>query len=171
MERLAGADPAEVPPLDPRPPGRSPGHGPRSGNRTSAFMAADAGTMFSLPRTNPRPEGSIQSASMGHYTLIMSADGQRQGSPMGTFPGCSWRGSRTEAVRTQRRELILGRSLSRSSCAKLGHFQHERRHPARADGGCGTQMDRLFHAACFSLVLRGRARSARSVASARGGSC
>ena len=40
--------PQSVPPLDPRPPGRSPGHGPRSGTGPR-FHGADAGSLLPSP--------------------------------------------------------------------------------------------------------------------------
>ena len=64
--------------------------------------------LCSLPRTNPGRRRQYKRVN-GPYTLIMSCDGERQTALREPSPAACWPGSRTEAVRTQRRELSLGR--------------------------------------------------------------
>ena len=95
--------------------------------------------LCSLPRTNPGRRKEYVRRN-GPYTLVMSAGGLNK-LPYGNLPRLLMAWVSTEAVRTRRRELILGRSLSEFMRA-VGIFD---------DGGAirrrlRTQMDRLFHA-------------------------
>ena len=67
-------------------------------------------TLCSLPRSNPGKKREYVRRN-GPYTLVMYA-GVNQRLPYGTLPRLlmSWLSS--EAVRTQRREIVLGDSLS-----------------------------------------------------------
>ena len=67
-------------------------------------------TLCSLPRTNPGRRIQYKRVN-GPYTLIMTATGNAK-LPYGNLPRLLMAWVSTEAVRTQRRELILGRSLS-----------------------------------------------------------
>ena len=96
-------------------------------------------SLCSLPRTNPGRRKEYVRRN-GPYTLVMSAGGLNR-LPFGNLPRLLLAWVSTEAVRTQRRELILGQSLSEFMRA-VGIFD---------DGGAirrrlRTQMDRLFHA-------------------------
>ena len=73
------------------------------------FMARTM-ALCSLPRSNP---GNITQymRKNGPYTLVMSATGINK-LPFGNLPRLLLAWVCTEAVRTQSRELILGRSLS-----------------------------------------------------------
>ena len=62
----------------------------------------------------------------GPYTLVMSAVGENGRLPYGNLPRLLLAWVSTEAVRTQRRELILGRSLS-EFMRKLGPGERRRR--------------------------------------------
>ena len=66
--------------------------------------------LCSLPRTNPGPRYRYVRRN-GPYTLVMSATGLNK-LPFGNLPRLLLAWVCTEAVRTQRRELFLGRSLS-----------------------------------------------------------
>ena len=66
--------------------------------------------LCSLPRTNPGRRIQYKRVN-GPYTLIMTATGTAK-LPYGNLPRLLMAWVSTEAVRTQRRELILGRSLS-----------------------------------------------------------
>ena len=66
--------------------------------------------LCSLPRTNPGRRIQYKRVN-GPYTLIMTATGNAK-LPYGNLPRLLMAWVSTEAVRTQRRELILGRSLS-----------------------------------------------------------
>ncbi len=95
--------------------------------------------LCSLPRTNPGRRKEYVRRN-GPYTLVMSAGGLNR-LPFGNLPRLLLAWVSTEAVRTQRRELLLGQSLSEFMRA-VGIFD---------DGGAirrrlRTQMDRLFHA-------------------------
>ena len=112
--------------------------------------------LCSLPRTNPGRRQQYKRVN-GPFTLIMSATGSAR-LPYGNLPRLLLAWVSTEAVRTQRRELILGRSLS-EFMRTVGVYD---------DGGSmrrrlRTQMDRLFHAA-VSLSYEDE-RGARSMAS------
>ena len=66
--------------------------------------------LCSLPRTNPGRRIQYKRVNRP-YTLIMTATGNAK-LPYGNLPRLLMAWVSTEAVRTQRRELILGRSLS-----------------------------------------------------------
>ena len=66
--------------------------------------------LCSLPRTNPGRRKEYKRVN-GPYTLYMTAGGGNR-LPYGNLPRLLLAWVSTEAVRTQRRELILGRSLS-----------------------------------------------------------
>ena len=96
--------------------------------------------LCSLPRTNPGRRRQYKRVN-GPYTLIMSATGTVR-LPYGNLPRLLLAWVSTEAVRTQRRELILGRSLSEFMRA-VGIFNDSGAMRRRLR----TQMDRLFHSA------------------------
>ena len=66
--------------------------------------------LCSLPRTNPRQRTQYVRRN-GPYTLVMSATGYPARLPYGNIPRLLLAWVCTEAVRTQSRELVLGRSL------------------------------------------------------------
>ena len=66
--------------------------------------------LCSLPRTNPGNRHQYKRVN-GHYTLYMTAGGGCK-LPYGSLPRLLMAWISTEAVRTQNRELVLGRSLS-----------------------------------------------------------
>ena len=93
--------------------------------------------LCALPRTNPGRRKEYVRAN-GPYTLVMTA-GYNNRLPYGNLPRLLLAWISTEAVRTQRRTLILGRSLS-EFMRKVGIFD---------DGGAmrrrlRSQIDRLF---------------------------
>ena len=96
--------------------------------------------LCSLPRTNPGRRLRYVRRN-GPYTLVMSAGGLNK-LPYGNLPRLLLAWVSTEAVRTQRRELILGRSLS--------EFMRKLRLPTDGGGTWGArtrlrnQMRRLF---------------------------
>ena len=96
--------------------------------------------LCSLPRTNPGRRRQYKRVN-GPYTLIMSATGNAR-LPYGNLPRLLLAWVSTEAVRTQRRELSLGRSLSEFMRA-VGIFNDSGAMRRRLR----TQMDRLFHSA------------------------
>ena len=95
--------------------------------------------LCSLPRTNPGNRLQYKRQN-GPYTLIMFSSGDTK-LPFGNLPRLLLAWVCTEAVRTQSRELVLGRSLSKFM-RKLGVYS--------SAGGVATrlrnQMDRLFNA-------------------------
>ena len=98
--------------------------------------------LCSLPRTNPGRRKEYKRVN-GPYTLYMIAGGGKR-LPYGNLPRLLLAWICTEAVRTQRRELILGRSLS-EFMRKLDIY-------STSGGAWGirtrlrNQMDRLFNA-------------------------
>ena len=86
-------------------------------------------TLCSLPRTNPGDRKEYVRRN-GPYTLGMSA-GINNKLPYGNIPRLLLAWVCTEAVRTQCRELVLGR-LGCGVHAQAGHLQHQRReiHPS-----------------------------------------
>ena len=78
--------------------------------RDLGFMARLL-TLCSLPRTNPGQRYRYVRRN-GPYTLVMSATGMNK-LPFGNLPRLLLAWVCTEAVRTQSRELVLGRSLSK----------------------------------------------------------
>ena len=96
--------------------------------------------LCSLPRTNPGDRLQFRRVN-GPYKLIMTATGDAK-LPYGTLPRLLLAWVCTEAVRTQSRELILGRSLY-EFMRKLG--MDDRSGGARGDRTrLRNQMDRLF---------------------------
>ena len=97
--------------------------------------------LCSLPRTNPGRRIQYKRVN-GPYTLIMTATGNAK-LPYGNLPRLLMAWISTEAVRTQRRELILGRSLS--------EFMRKLDINSTSGGTRGertrlrNQMKRLFH--------------------------
>ena len=95
--------------------------------------------LCSLPRTNPGDRIRYIRQN-GPYTLVMTAGGKSK-LPFGNFPRLLLAWVCTEAVRTQSRELVLGKSLSKFMRA-LGVYS--------SSGGTQTrlrnQMRRLFNA-------------------------
>ena len=111
--------------------------------------------LCSLPRTNPGDRFRYVRRN-GPYTLVMSATALNK-LPFGTFPRLILAWVCTEAVRTQSRELVLGRSLS-EFMRKLG---------INSDSGGNrgeltrlrNQMKRLFRCT-VSLVYEDKNRDA-----------
>ena len=105
------------------------------------FMARTM-ALCSLPRTNPGNRKEYVRRN-GPYTLVMSAGGLNK-LPFGNYPRLLLAWASTEAVRTQSRELVLGRSLA-EFMRTLGIY-----HNSGGRGGAQTrlrnQMDRLFSA-------------------------
>ena len=98
--------------------------------------------LCSLPRTNPGNRIRYIREN-GPYTLVMTAGGKSK-LPFGNFPRLLLAWASTEVVRTQSRELVLGRSLA-EFMRTLGVY-----HNSGGRGGVQTrlrnQMDRLFNA-------------------------
>ena len=103
--------------------------------------------LCSLPRTNPGDRKEYIRRN-GPYALVMSAGGLNK-LPYGNLPRLLLAWVCTEAVRTQNRELVLGRSLY--------EFMHKLGMNSHSGGTRGdrtrlrNQMDRLF-AAQVSLI-------------------
>ena len=104
--------------------------------------------LCSLPRTNPKDRLQYVRRN-GPYTLTMTASSAGVKLPFGTLPRLLLAWVCSEAVRTQNRELVLGRSLY-EFMGKLGLKDH-------SGGAHGerkrlkNQMRRLFHCS-VSLV-------------------
>lgn len=98
--------------------------------------------LCALPRTNPRRRKEYRRVN-GPYTLYMIAGGGKR-LPYGNLPRILLAWICTEAVRTRRRELILGRSLS-EFMRKLG-MESEGGGEWGARTRLRNQMDRLFNA-------------------------
>ena len=125
------------------------------------FMARTM-ALCSLPRTNPGNRKEYVRRN-GPYTLVMSAGGLNK-LPFGNFPRLLLAWVSTEAVRTQSREIVLGKSLSEFMRKLDIHTQSGGR------GGVRTrlrnQMRRLFHCT-VSLIYedeRGTASASSLVA-------
>ena len=86
--------------------------------------------LCSLPRTNPGRRYRYVRRN-GPYTLVMSATGINK-LPFGNLPRLLLAWVCTEAVRTQSRELVLGRSLSKFM-RTLGIGSDKRREPGGTD--------------------------------------
>ena len=96
--------------------------------------------LCSLPRTNPRDRKEYVRRN-GPYALVMTAGGLNK-LPYGILPRLLLAWVYSEAVRTQRRELVLGRSLY-EFMQKLGMNSHSG--GARGDRTrLRNQMTRLF---------------------------
>ena len=114
-------------------------------NRLVAASEADPAMGFmarllalcSLPRTNPGNRKEYKRAN-GPYTLYMTATAGNK-LPYGSFPRLILSWLCTEAVKTQSREIILGRSLSKFM-AKLDITSTD----GRTQASIRKQMTRLF---------------------------
>ena len=118
------------------------------------FMARTM-ALCSLPRTNPGNRLQYKRVN-GRYKLIMTATGDHK-LPYGNLPRLLMAWVSTEAVRTQSRELVLGRSLSEFMRA-LGIYNSGGNPQTRLR----NQMRRLFHCT-VSADLRGRARRGQRI--------
>ena len=96
-------------------------------------------TLCSLPRTNPGNRKEYKRVN-GPFTLYMVAGGGNK-LPYGNLPRLILAWVSTEAVRTQSRELVLGKSLS-EFMRTLGIYSSGGRDRTRLR----NQMDRLFNA-------------------------
>ena len=112
--------------------------GASEANADLGFMARLL-ALCSLPRTNPGTQQQYKRVN-GPYTLYMTATGSAK-LPYGNIPRLLLAWITTEAVRTQRRELVLGDSLS-AFTRRIGLES--------SSGGARIrlrhQMDRLFKA-------------------------
>ena len=99
-------------------------------------------SLCSLPRTNPGDRTQYKRTN-GPYTLYMIAGGGKQ-LPYGSLPRLILSWVCTEAVRTQSRELVLGRSLSKFM-RKLG-IEPVGGGPTGGRTRLRNQMKRLFSA-------------------------
>ena len=102
------------------------------------FMARTM-ALCSLPRTNPGDRLQYVRVN-GPYTLVMSAGGLHK-LPYGNLPRLILAWVSTEAVRTQSREIVLGKSFS-EFMRSLGIYSGGGRNRTRLR----NQMDRLFNA-------------------------
>ena len=98
--------------------------------------------LCSLPRTNPGNRLRYVRQN-GPYTLVMTAGGKTN-LPFGSAPRLLLAWVSTEAVRTQSREIVLGRSLS-EFMRKLG-MQDDSGSPRGDRTRLRNQMRRLFNA-------------------------
>ena len=116
--------------------------------------------LCSLPRTNPGNQHRYVRRN-GPYTLVMSATGLHK-LPFGNLPRLILAWLCTEAVKTQSRELILGRSLA-EFMRTLGVY-----HNSGGRGGVQTrlrnQMNRLF-GCTVSLIYEDESGFARVTSS------
>ena len=120
------------------------------------FMARTM-ALCSLPRSNPGNQTQYVRQN-GPYTLVMSAAGLHK-LPFGTNPRLILAWVCTEAVRTQSRELVLGRSLS-AFMRKLGISSTDGRGQARLR----NQMKRLFNCSVqLNYTAAGRETSATAL--------
>ena len=97
--------------------------------------------LCSLPRTNPGDRLQFKRAN-GPYKLIMTATGDAK-LPYGTLPRLLLAWVCTEAVRTQNRELVLGRSLY-AFMQKLGILSSDSGGVTGIRTRLRNQMQRLF---------------------------
>ena len=102
------------------------------------FMARTM-ALCSLPRTNPGDRLRYVRVN-GPYTLVMNAGGLHK-LPYGNLPRLILAWVSTEAVRTQSREIVLGKSFS-EFMRTLGIYSSGGRDRTRLR----NQMDRLFNA-------------------------
>ena len=112
----------------------------REGRGRGCWVHGAAARACSLPRANPGNRKEFIRRN-GPYTLVMTAGGLNK-LPYGNLPRRLLAWVTTEAVRTQRRELVLGRSIA-DFMRSLGVY-----HDSGGRGGVQTrlrnQMDRLF---------------------------
>ena len=116
--------------------------------------------LCSLPRANPGTQKEYKRVN-GPYTLAMTA-GVNTKLPFGNLPRLLLAWICTEAVRTQSRELVLGRSLS-DFMGKLG-MAPVGGGPTGARTRLRNQMRRLFQ--CHVQLIREHERGAQFVSSA-----
>ena len=116
--------------------------------------------LCSLPRANPGTQREYKRVN-GPYTLAMTA-GVNTKLPFGNLPRLLLAWICTEAVRTQSRELVLGRSLS-DFMGKLG-MAPVGGGPTGARTRLRNQMRRLFQ--CHVQLIREHERGAQFVSSA-----
>ena len=107
--------------------------------------------LCSLPRSNPGNRHQYKRVN-GPYKLVMTAIGDHK-LPFGTNPRLILAWVCTEAVRTQSRDIVLGRSLS-EFMRKLGISSTDGRGQARLR----NQMERLFSCSVSIKPRCGRAR-------------
>ena len=119
------------------------------------FMARTM-ALCSLPRSNPGNRLQYRRVN-GPYTLIMTATGKHK-LPFGNLPRLLLAWISTEAVRTQSRVLVLGRSLSEFMRA-LGVYDSSGRTQTRLR----NQMKRLFGCS-VSLIYEAAQREATATA-------
>ena len=112
--------------------------------------------LCSLPRTNPGNQAQYVRRN-GPYTLVMSVAGINK-LPFGTNPRLILAWVCTEAVRTQSRDIVLGRSLS-EFMRKLGISSTDGRGQARLR----NQMERLFSCS-VSMIYKDDNRQASAFA-------
>ena len=119
--------------------------------------------LCSLPRTNPGNRKEYKRVN-GPYTLYMIAGGGNK-LPFGNLPRLLLAWICTEAVRTQSRELVLGRSLS-EFMRRLNILSSDSGGVTGVRTRIRNQIDRLFHSQ-ISLVYedeRGKESSSSLVA-------
>ena len=114
--------------------------------------------LCSLPRTNPGDRLQFKRAN-GPYKLIMTATGDAK-LPYGTLPRLLLVWVCTEAVRTQNRELVLGRSLY-EFMQKLGILSSDSGGVTGIRTRLRNQMQRLF--GCTVSLLYEDARVATTM--------
>ena len=108
--------------------------------------------LCSLPRTNPRDRKEYVRRN-GPYALVMTAGGLNK-LPYGILPRLLLAWVCSEAVRTQRRELVLGRSLY-EFMRKLG--MDDRSGSARGNRTrLKNQMSRLFSTTVALIYVDGQ---------------
>ena len=113
--------------------------------------------LCSLPRSNPGNQTQYVRQN-GPYTLVMSVVGLHK-LPFGTNPRLILAWVCTEAVRTQSRDIVLGRSLS-EFMRKLGISSTDGRGQARLR----NQMKRLFNCSVqLNYTAAGRETSASAL--------
>ena len=113
--------------------------------------------LCSLPRSNPGNQTQYVRQN-GPYTLVMSVVGLHK-LPFGTNPRLILAWVCTEAVRTQSRDIVLGRSLS-EFMRKLGISSTDGRGQARLR----NQMTRLFNCSVqLNYTAEGRETSATAL--------
>ena len=128
-------------------------------NEADADLGFMARTMAlcSLPRSNPGNQTQYVRQN-GPYTLVMSVVGLHK-LPFGTNPRLILAWVCTEAVRTQSRDIVLGRSLS-EFMRKLGISSTDGRGQARLR----NQMNRLFNCSVqLNYTAEGRETSATAL--------
>ena len=114
--------------------------------------------LCSLPRTNPGNRIRYTRQN-GPYTLVMTAGGKTK-LPFGSAPRLLLAWVSTEAVRTQSREIVLGRSLS-EFMRKLG-MQDDSGSPRGDRTRLRNQMRRLFNASVQLIYEDGRREASAS---------